>query len=151
MFSSSSLLVLLFHSKICLMELSHTKIQKPDLWCSLLATSCQKLNRSNCCLHSYKRTSSPTLCHHSCPLMSSRHLRSASCLQVRYASMLLWFLSNSSSLHHAIKSQIASAHLVVPTEEALQLWDVTKRHPEVPTHADYAENGKLHNAYRDTW
>lgn len=46
-------------------------------------------------------------------------------------------------MHHLIKFQIlASAHLVVPTEEALQVWDVIKRHPEVPTHADYSLNGK---------
>lgn len=46
-------------------------------------------------------------------------------------------------MHHFIKFQIlASAHLVVPTEEALQVWDVIKRHPEVPTHADYSLNGK---------
>lgn len=57
--------------------------------------------------------------------------------------MFLQFLSNSSSLHHFIKFQVlASAHLVVPTEEALQVWDVIKRHPEVPTHADYSENRK---------
>lgn len=57
--------------------------------------------------------------------------------------MPLQFLSNSSSLHCVSKSQIAaSAHLAVLTEKALQVWDVTERHPEVPTHADYSENGK---------
>lgn len=60
-----------------------------------------------------------------------------------YICMPLQFLSNSSSLHCVSKSQIAaSAHLAVLTEKALQVWDVTERHPEVPTHADYSENGK---------
>lgn len=57
--------------------------------------------------------------------------------------MLPQFLRHSSTLHHVIKSQVAaSVHLVVPTEEALQVWDVIKRYPEVLTHADYSENGK---------
>lgn len=55
--------------------------------------------------------------------------------------MSLQFLSNSSSLSCVSKSQTAApALLVVPTEEALQVWDAIERHPEVPTHADYFEN-----------
>lgn len=53
------------------------------------------------------------------------------------------FLRHSSAPQHVITSQVAaSAHLLVPTAEALQVWGVIKRDPEVLTHADYSENGK---------
>lgn len=46
MLSSSSLLVLLFHSQICIVELSYTKTQRPDFWwqpsCSLLSKAQQE-------------------------------------------------------------------------------------------------------------
>lgn len=69
------------------------------------------------------------------PLLFSAVFKTpTSCLETLYICMFLQLLSNSSSLQHVTKSQIsASAHPAVPTEEALQVWDVIKRHPEVPT------------------
>lgn len=124
------LLLLLYLSQIYFMELSHTIIQKRDL-CWTGATVASFLQNN------ILPSSVPQI------VFSAIFKTPASCLKTIYICMFLQFLSNSSSLHHFIKFQVlASAHLVVPTEEALQVWDVIKRHPEVSTHADYSENRK---------
>lgn len=119
-------------------------VSQPNLFHGALTHNNPKarslLNRSNCCLILTKQHS-PQLCATNsvfCYLQDTSKL-----LEDNYICMFLQFLSNSSLLHHFIKFQVlASAHLVVPTEEAFQVWDVIKRHPEVPTHADYSENRK---------
>lgn len=140
-------LLLLFHRQICFMELSHTETQKPALWwqppCSIFSAGQQEQSLAPFLQKDVVPYSVPTITTFCCLQDTFKARWLASCLETRYNRMLLQFLSNSSSLRYVIKSQIAaSAHLVVPTEEALQVWDVIKRHPEAPTHADYSEDGK---------
>lgn len=114
------------------MKLSHTKTHKLDLWWASLqhlvnwsaGASVASIHTKGCSNQLWT-TITFFLAVFKAP---------TSCLETLYICMFLQLLSNSSSLQHVTKPQIsASAHPAVPTEEALQVWDVIKKHPEVPT------------------